>query len=250
MITIKFFNNFAQNLPMHTFKSDLSGKRFPESQKVRAGSIRKGVLELMQADHQQANIEQVALSELYHYRQRYIERSIRAETEYVTNLEREVLDKLKNHELVSDQAACTVDRYTLGERIADKVADFGGSWKFIILFTTFIAVWIVINLVALFSENFDPYPFILLNLMLSCLAALQAPVIMMSQNRAEAKDRQRAIDDYKVNLKSEIEIQTLHEKIDHLIIDQHTALLEVQDIQIEMLKEIMEQLAEQNRKQR
>ncbi len=232
---------------MYTFRSDLSGKSFPESQKVRVGAIRPGVLALMQADAPDKSIGQVSLTELYHYRQRYIEQSIRSEMEQISSLQQEVLDKLKNHELVSEGAvnALSDDRCTFGQRIADKVADFGGSWKFILIFTGFIAAWITVNLVALFSKNFDPYPFILLNLMLSCLAALQAPVIMMSQNRAEAKDRQRAIDDYKINLKSEIEIQTLHEKIDHLIIDQHTALLEVQDIQIEMLKEIMEQLSDE-----
>jgi uncharacterized membrane protein len=105
---------------------------------------------------------------------------------------------------------------TFGNRLADRVAEFGGSWKFILLFSGFLFVWIVFNSVA-WLLRFDPFPFILLNLILSCLAAVQAPIIMMSQNRQEAKDRQRARNDYAVNLKSEIEIQCLHEKLDILI---------------------------------
>src|SRR5690606_14752946 len=107
-----------------------------------------------------------------------------------------------------------------GQRLADKIADFGGSWTFILLFLAFILLWMGINLYWLANKGFDPYPFILLNLILSCLAALQAPVIMMSQNRQEEKDRQRAKNDYMINLKSELEVRILHEKIDHLIIRQ------------------------------
>lgn len=105
---------------------------------------------------------------------------------------------------------------TLGERIADRVAEFGGSWTFIITFLSFMLVWISVNTMQLLKSAFDPYPFILLNLLLSCLAALQAPVIMMSQNRQEAKDRERAKQDFEINQKAEAEIRTLHHKLDHL----------------------------------
>jgi uncharacterized membrane protein len=103
---------------------------------------------------------------------------------------------------------------TLGDRVADVVASFGGSWKFIILFTTMMAVWMLLN--SLLGMRFDPFPFILLNLALSALAALQAPVIMMSQNRQDAKDRIRSEADYKINVKAEVGIAELHEKIDKL----------------------------------
>jgi uncharacterized membrane protein len=106
---------------------------------------------------------------------------------------------------------------TFGERTADKIAEFGGSWTFIISFGIFIAFWISINVWVFLNKGFDPYPFILLNLILSCLAALQAPVIMMSQNRQEQKDRERAKSDYQINLRAELEIRLLHEKLDYVI---------------------------------
>lgn len=106
---------------------------------------------------------------------------------------------------------------TFGERTADKIAEFGGSWTFIISFGLFISFWIGINVWLFLNKGFDPYPFILLNLLLSCLAALQAPVIMMSQNRQEQKDRERAKSDYQINLRAELEIRLLHEKLDYVI---------------------------------
>jgi uncharacterized membrane protein len=131
---------------------------------------------------------------------------------------------------------------TFGQRIADKVADFGGSWTFIIFFLSFIVVWILSNVIFLFNKGFDPYPFILLNLILSCIAALQAPIIMMSQNRQEEKDRERAKKDYMINLKSELEIRMLHEKLDHLIMHQQQELIEIQKVQIEMMNDILERI--------
>ena len=108
---------------------------------------------------------------------------------------------------------------TFGQRMADKLALFAGSWKFIIMFGIILIVWITSNIILL-SKAFDPYPFILLNLVLSCVAAMQAPVIMMSQNRQEEKDRIRAQNDYKINLKSEVILEDLHSKLDLIIINQ------------------------------
>lgn len=122
-------------------------------------------------------------------------------------------------------------------RLADKVASFGGSWKFILTFTFLMAVWILSNLYLL-SKPFDPYPFILLNLLLSTIAALQAPIIMMSQNRKEEKDRQRAINDYLENLKSEIEVRNLHGKLDLLITEQMKTLFDIQKTQVDLMEEI------------
>ncbi|MDP4266908.1 MAG: DUF1003 domain-containing protein, partial [Bacteroidota bacterium] len=119
---------------------------------------------------------------------------------------------------------------------------FGGSWTFIISFGFFILVWILINIYILTNRSFDPYPFILLNLILSCIASIQAPVIMMSQNRQEQKDRERGKNDYMINLKSELEIRMLHEKIDHLISHQQEELIEIQELQIEMMKDIMNKI--------
>ncbi len=135
-----------------------------------------------------------------------------------------------------------VDTRNYGQKIADKVASFGGSWTFIISFFGFILIWILINVILFLNKGFDPYPFILLNLLLSCLAALQAPVIMMSQNRQEEKDRERAKKDYLINLKSELEIRLLDEKLDHLLMHQQEELIEIQKIQIEMMNDILNKI--------
>jgi uncharacterized membrane protein len=127
-------------------------------------------------------------------------------------------------------------------RMADKVAMFGGSWKFIAAFALFMFVWIVVN-VYLIRKPFDPFPFILLNLLLSTIAALQAPVIMMSQNRKEEKDRQRAVNDYLINLKAEIEVRNLHQKLDLLIAEQMKTLFEIQKAQMDMMEDIKEVLS-------
>jgi CRP/FNR family transcriptional regulator, cyclic AMP receptor protein len=117
---------------------------------------------------------------------------------------------------------------TFGQRIADRVAAFGGSWTFIGIFALVMIVWVILNTAALFSHHFDPYPYILLNLFLSMIAAIQAPVIMMSQNRQAAKDRMQADQEYQVNLKAELEVAQLHRKLDHLYerLEQHWAKLE------------------------
>jgi uncharacterized membrane protein len=146
-------------------------------------------------------------------------------------------DELSNLALIQDNAILTH-----GQKMADHVASFGGSWTFIISFGFFLFVWIVLNTAFLLNKGFDPYPFILLNLILSCIAALQAPIIMMSQNRQEEKDRERSKLDYMINLKSELEIRTLHEKMDHLIIHQQRDLFEIQEIQIEMMKDITQSI--------
>jgi uncharacterized membrane protein len=154
-------------------------------------------------------------------------------------MEKLVIDTLSNGEEISNLAMIQEgNALTRGQKMADHVASFGGSWTFIFSFGFFLFVWILLNTAFLLNKGYDPYPFILLNLILSCIAALQAPIIMMSQNRQEEKDRERSKLDYMINLKSELEIRTLHEKIGHLIIHQQRDLFEIQEIQIEMMKDI------------
>src|SRR5213075_1377625 len=145
---------------------------------------------------------------------------------------------MRNFQLPPNSAMRSERRSPKVSFFSNCIAEFGGSWKFLITFGAVIFVWIGANIALLATRAFDPYPFILLNLILSCLAAVQAPVIMMSQNRAEARDRLRAENDYKVNLKAELEIRHLHEKIDHLLRRQYNRLFEIQQIQIELLEEI------------
>jgi uncharacterized membrane protein len=130
---------------------------------------------------------------------------------------------------------------SLGERLSDRVATFGGSWRFLCLFAAVMVTWMGVNSWLLAGHPFDPFPYILLNLLLSCLAAVQAPVIMMSQNRQESRDRLRARNDYLVNLKAELDIRLLHEKLDHLLRHQWERLLEIQEIQIELMNELAQQ---------
>jgi uncharacterized membrane protein len=176
---------------------------------------------------------------LHRFRVDYIEAMLLAEKGELTDLDSEVLRSMKEQELLSrDINQDFVHRLSVGDRLADKVAEFGGSWRFIILFGFVCALWIGVNGAVLLWRPFDPYPFILLNLILSCLAALQAPVIMMSQNRQDAKDRMRSEFDYRINLKAELEIRHLHAKMDQLLTHQWQHLLEIQRIQMDLLQEL------------
>jgi uncharacterized membrane protein len=229
---------------MKTFRSDISNQEFPISEKVSAKTIRHSILNLIQKENPQFSHDSfLALSELNKYREKAISDYLVKEVGELSELEKTVLNSVTNNNTLTDKID-NDDKQTLtiGQRVADKVASFGGSWTFIISFGVFIAIWIFINIFWLINKGFDPYPFILLNLILSCLASLQAPVIMMSQNRQEEKDRERAKKDYMINLKSELEIRTLHEKIDHFIMDQQQELLELQKVQIEMMNDILKQL--------
>lgn len=229
---------------MKTFRSDISNQEFPISEKVSAKTIRHSILNLIQKENPQFSHDSfLALSELNKYREKAISDYLVKEVGELSELEKTVLNSVTNNNTLTDKIDNDDKQtLTLGQRVADKVASFGGSWTFIISFGVFIAIWIFINIFWLINKGFDPYPFILLNLILSCLASLQAPVIMMSQNRQEEKDRERAKKDYMINLKSELEIRTLHEKIDHFIMDQQQELLELQKVQIEMMNDILKQL--------
>ncbi|MFD0990946.1 DUF1003 domain-containing protein [Mariniflexile jejuense] len=230
---------------MKTFLSSISKTEFQESEKVYAKTIRKSIFELIKKDHPNFNSKSlIAIVELNQYREKYIANYLMQEVGELNELEADVLKTLQNHETISSKIDIESDNsgFSFGQRLADKIATFGGSWKFIIIFGVFILIWMLINIIFLANKAFDPYPFILLNLMLSCLAALQAPVIMMSQNRQEEKDRERSKQDYMVNLKSELEIRMLHEKIDHLIVHQQQELLTIQQVQVEMMEDIMKQL--------
>lgn len=228
---------------MHKFKSDVSGQEFPLNVKVSGKLLRQPILDIIREEHPEFNEEcSLAMSELNVYREKYISNFLMKEMGELSQMENKVITALKNKTLVSDNLADPDDKTTFGQRVADKVASFGGSWTFIITFVCFLLGWIGINAFVFLNKGFDPYPFILLNLILSCIAALQAPVIMMSQNRQGEKDRQKAENDYMVNLKSELEIRMLHEKLDHLILHQEQSLIEIQKVQIDMMNDILERM--------
>lgn len=225
-------------------KSSISGEELEPNESVSAKQLRHSVFALIRADHPNFSSESfISKDELNQYREKYITHYLSTEIEELTELENEVIRSITEKTVLSDNSSDgSASNNTLGQRIADKVATFGGSWTFIISFSVFIAFWIGVNAIWLANSAFDPYPFILLNLILSCIAAMQAPVIMMSQNRQEEKDRERAKKDYQINLKSELEIRTLHEKIDHIILHQQQDLMEIQKVQIEMMNDILNQM--------
>ena len=185
----------------------------------------------------------MSIQELNLFRSGYITKMMKNEIGQLSDMEQKVLDSVHEHTLLTENLdQDEAEDLTYGQRISDKVATFGGSWLFIISFMSFLVVWILFNFFILHNNGYDPYPFILLNLILSCVAALQAPIIMMSQNRQEEKDRARAKKDYMINLKSELEIRILHEKIDHIIRDQQDEMLEIQQVQIEMMNDILSKM--------
>jgi uncharacterized membrane protein len=226
---------------MDTALCSLTQRQFPMDELVPLSAIRPQLLKMIRETHPELLAAHfISVEELGKFRGQYVRRVIEDEVGEVTALESEVMRSMEEQELLSAH----VDRdfetqLTFGERLADKIATFGGSWTFILSFAAFLGVWIAINTIVLATHPPDPYPFILLNLILSALASIQAPVIMMSQNRQEAKDRVRSEHDYKVNLKAELEIRHLHEKMDHLLKQQAQRLLEIQQIQIELLEQVL-----------
>jgi uncharacterized membrane protein len=180
----------------------------------------------------------ITSEELKQYRREYIESILKKEKGELNKLDKQVVKSLVEHESIVKDIMQEKETLTLGQKLADGVAKFGGSWAFIIFFAFCLLTWVLINTIFLLSSKpFDPFPFILLNLFLSCLAAIQAPIIMMSQNRKDQKDRVRSENDYKINLKSELEIRHLHEKLDNLIQHQWQRLLEIQKLQLDLMEE-------------
>ena len=206
-------------------------------------NIYNGISELIISDHPEFTEDTfISSSDLNYYRKKYIESLLKKEKEYART-EEDVLNSILSKEIISENSNKVYSKKQLiGQNIADSVAKFGGSWTFILIFIFILLFWIILNSITLMKKPFDPYPYILLNLVLSCLAALQAPVIMMSQNRQEEKDRIRAENDYQVNLKAEIEIKILHEKLNHLITDQWDRLVEIQEIQLELLEDLQKKI--------
>ena len=230
---------------MDTLTSKISNLPFIKSEGIKGSLIRPSIFRLIVEEHPEFTDEDyITFSELAIYREKYIADFLQKEIGELSLLEKKVVDTLMDKSTISDKIEDTTlnETITLGQRLADKVASFGGSWTFIISFGIFITIWILSNIIILQAKSFDPFPFILLNLILSCIAALQAPVIMMSQNRQEEKDRERSKKDYMINLKSELEIRILHEKIDHLMLHQEQDLIEIQKLQIEMMNDILKRI--------
>ncbi len=213
----------------------ICGEPLGPNESLPMQAVRRDLAALIRADHPDLPDDaRICRKDMARYRRRHIEALLADERGRLSTLDRDVVESLATGQSVvqppEDEGP---ENLGFGDRMADRVAAFGGSWAFILGFVAVIAIWMTLNVSGLIFRTFDPYPFILLNLVLSCVAAFQAPVIMMSQRRQEAKDRRRAENDYRVNLKAELEIVALHEKIDH----QWEHLLRIQQAQIEILSD-------------
>ncbi|HEY1064709.1 MAG TPA: DUF1003 domain-containing protein [Pirellulales bacterium] len=214
-----------------------------------ADLVRPGVAAVIRKEHPHFTAEGcICLDDLNRYRSRYAREMLQTPGR-LASLRKSVVDEMGAEEtgVKSDAENEFEQTLTFGERLADRIAAIGGSWSFLIFFGVVLVVWMTLNSLNWFGKPWDPYPFILLNLVLSCLAAVQAPIIMMSQNRQEDRDRVHAEHDYRVNLKAELEIRHLHAKIDLLMTEQWRRLLEVQQTQLDLITAAKEKLEQAER---
>jgi uncharacterized membrane protein len=218
----------------------ICGRRPPAVQLLMAHLVRPDVTELIRKSHPDWSDDGfICTEDLNSFRREYIRSLLEDEKGEMTQLENEVLNSIARQEILSTHVDEEFEsNLTVGQRVSDLIARFGGSWTFIIIFALLLALWIILNTAALLIRPFDPYPYILLNLILSTLAAVQAPIIMMSQNRQEAKDRARASHDYQINLKAELEIRQIHQKLDHLLSHQTAWMAKIHEMQLEMFGEV------------
>ena len=222
------------------FSCAMCHKAFQRSDLISAELIGDEMTqEICKKVHDWSADSRICRADLAKIRGTYVHSILESERGELSVLEQEVVRSLQEHEILSSNIDTSFEQNrTLGERLADKMATFGGSWAFLIAFGVFLLFWVAMNSLVLLWKPLDPYPFIFLNLILSCLAAVQAPVIMMSQNRQETKDRIRSEHDFQINLKAELEIRHLHEKMDHLLTHQWERLVRIQELQLELLSDL------------
>lgn len=229
-----------KDTPSDSRSCQICGKNFSQADLLAASLVRSDVVNVIRQTFPDWSSEGfICVDDLNRFRYDYVRSLIKAERGELSDLEQGVLNSLASHEILSMHVDQEYEsKLSFGQRLSDRMAAFGGSWSFIIIFACVLVLWIAVNSFILAFKPFDPYPFILLNLILSCLAAIQAPIIMMSQNRQEAKDRLRASHDYQINLKAELEVRLLHQKLDHLLSRQWERLVEIQEVQLELLNEM------------
>lgn len=222
----------------------ITGRPIPMHEEIRVHDVREVIVQMIRLEYPGVVASDfISLDELNHYRRSYLVYLMEKERGELEEIDQDVVRAMKDNATLSENVEPELNtQLTSGEKLADRIAAFGGSWTFIIAFFSFIVLWMLVNSWALFIGTFDPFPFILLNLILSCLAAIQAPIIMMSQNRQEQKDRIRSEHDYRVNLKAELEIKILNEKMDHLLMQQNRKMIEFQEVQIDYIEDLMNRM--------
>lgn len=208
---------------------------------IKGEDLREGIFNLVKLKNPGFSKKAyISVKEHHRYRRIYLSLLIANEKEDLAVIDKDVIDTFKKNPVLSENIYEKKEaKLTIGQKLADSIALFGGSWTFIIIFFSFIFVWMMTNVILLVTKPFDPFPFILLNLFLSCLAAIQAPIILMSQNRQGEKERTRGEHDYKIDLKAELEIKLLSKKVDHLLVRQINNLLEIQEVQTDYLEDLI-----------
>ncbi|NGO64938.1 DUF1003 domain-containing protein [Rhizobium daejeonense] len=229
--------------PAHQYVQETCGvcKRLKSTRDMMACDVVRPSLaeELDQTMPEWRSTGWICHDDLQECRRRSVEDMIRRERGQLSELDREVIESIASHETVTENTEESYEEtVSLGDRIADRIASFAGSWTFILSFLFLLVAWMFVNAIPAIFTSFDPYPFILLNLFLSMTAAFQAPLIMMSQRRQEEKDRLRSQNDYQINLKAELEIRHLHEKLDHILVGQWERLSKIQAMQLELFEEL------------
>jgi uncharacterized membrane protein len=223
-----------------TFLCQICGKYKDHNDIVPAKQVPDTIIDLIRKEYPAwSSGGYICRADLNRFRADYVRKVLETERGDLALLVEDVSESMKDHELLLKNINVEFDQQlSFGDRLSDRLADFAGSWRFIAIFTVLFFGWIAMNSILLVYRPFDPYPFIFLNLVLSAVAAIQAPVIIMSQNRQEARDRLHAERDYDVSVHSEMEIHQLHKKIDHLLINQGQRFLEIQQIQLELMEEL------------
>lgn len=237
---------------MTGMSKSISGIKIRPNEEVLVKDIRPGIQDLIRKDYPNvADHDILSIEELNRYRRLYLTTLIEQEHGDMAKLDLDVMEAINGNSILSENIEPEmISQLTIGQRLSDRIASFGGSWTFILAYFAFIFIWLMINVWILVDTAFDPYPFILLNLILSCIAAIQAPIIMMSQNRQEQKDRIRSEHDYKINLKAELEIKLLSDKMDHLLAHQNRKLIEIQEVQIDYLEDLLMRLKSMDEKKK
>ena len=229
----------------------ITGMIFPEMEGLEWRDIRPSVREFLKAMHDDLDENSfISYKAFNNLLKTYIASVAAQEIKEHQSLNDSIESKFRTDESLQPiEFQKDEEQLSFGQRLADRIADFGGSWPFIIFFLSFLVIWMLVNSFVLHGKAWDNYPYILLNLILSCLAALQAPVIMMSQNRQETKDRQHAEYDFRVNKKAEAEVRLLHEKLDHLLLHQHQNMIELLQMQMDVIQQLQQRIDNENRQE-
>jgi uncharacterized membrane protein len=238
---IKLMKDIIRIEPLDGSKCSLCEASETISELISGSVLRQSIIEIIKGHHENWDENSLICDNcIDNYRAEYVEHVLVKEKGELSKLESDVVESLQNHELLTENTNIVYhDKLSFGDKMTDKIVNFGGSWKFIFLFSAILVLWMLCNTIVLVFKPIDPYPFIFMNFILSTLAAFQAPFVLMSQNRQVIKERVRSDNEYKVNLKAELEIRHLNSKMDQLLTNQWSRLLKVQQVQTDLIQDLV-----------